>query len=189
MTDETRRAQFEQALSDEVYGAAWRYACRLCTAGGVVRRDDAEDLLQESLVHAFQRLHQLRDAASFKGWLLSIMRTRFITRHRRERLLPATLEWPEALPAAVEADPLVEEALAALSRLPASQRELLSLFYIDGLNLHETGQVAGLAPRVVRQRLHRARAALRRELRLLAPQALRQTAKHPGTPEGVIPCE
>lgn len=162
MPELERRRQFDAALSDEAYRSAWGYACRLCTAGGAPRRADAEDLLQEALLRAYLRFQQLRDPAKFKGWLLSIMRTCHLDRLRRkgqpaEELDELTLCAPE-----VHTDPLAELILAAMNQLPAAQRELISLFYLDGLNLEETGQVLRISPRIVRQRLFRAREALRR---------------------------
>lgn len=152
------RDRFEQALSPEVYQAAWRYALRLST-----RREDAEDLLQESLAKAYSRFSQLRDASRFKGWLFSIVRSTHLDRLRRERARPPeTAELPQL--AAHETDPLTRDIAEALALLPQPQHELLSLFYIDGLNLNETGQVLGIRSRAVRQRLYRARQALRKQL-------------------------
>jgi RNA polymerase sigma-70 factor (ECF subfamily) len=183
MTDDARRAQFEQLLTEEAYQAAWRHACRMCTAAGRVQTADAEDLLQESLVHALLKLQQLREPARFTGWLLSIVRTRFISRHRGRAPAAVALDDAPPLAAAEHAgDPLVTEMLAALASLPKAQQRLLELFYMDGLSLKETGQALGIAPRVVRQRLHRARAALRKQL--AAPATSIRIS--PGSTEGVI---
>jgi RNA polymerase sigma-70 factor (ECF subfamily) len=162
------RELFEQALTDDVYQAAWRYALSLSG-----QRENAEDLLQESLTKAFIQFPRLRDPAKFKGWLLSIVRTVSIDRRRRERARPpVTPELPTL--AAAAADPLAREVAEALAQLPQPQHELLSLFYLDGLSLEETGQVLGVGPRAVRQRLYRARQALRRRL-----QPARQRLERP----------
>ncbi len=167
MPEADDRRRFEAALSEETYRSAWGYACRLCTVGGVLHHANAEDLLQEALLRAYQRLHQLRDAARFKGWLLSIMRTTYLDRLRRKGLPAAELDELTLCLPETPADPLAELMLAAMSQLPPAQRELLSLFYIEGLNLEETGQVLQLSPRIVRQRLFRARTALRRQAALM----------------------
>jgi RNA polymerase sigma-70 factor (ECF subfamily) len=158
MAEPGNRQLFERALTNEIYQAAWRYALRLSG-----QRENAEDLLQESLAKAYLQFARLRDPAKFKGWLLSIVRTVSIDRHRRERARPpVTAELPSL--AAAAADPLARDVAEALARLPQPQHELLSLFYLDGLSLKETGQVLGVKPRAVRQRLYRARQALRRRL-------------------------
>jgi RNA polymerase sigma-70 factor (ECF subfamily) len=158
MVENSMRERFEQALSPEVYQAAWRFALRLST-----RREDAEDLLQESLIKAYSRFSQLRDASRFKSWFFSIVRSTHLDRLRREHARPPeTAELPQL--AARETEPLSRDIAEALARLPKPQQELLCLFYIDGLNLNETGQALGIRPRAVRQRLYRARQSLRQQL-------------------------
>jgi RNA polymerase sigma factor (sigma-70 family) len=152
--------RFEECLTDEAYLSAWRYACHL--AG---RREDAEDLLQDSLAHAYRKFSQLRNPDAFRGWLMSIIRSQHIRKWRKDRNRSEQFELKEFMPGpdspAVEPGGPVAQALAGI---PAAQRELLSLFYIEGLSLKETGQVLGLPARAVKQRLFRARAALRRQL-------------------------
>lgn len=156
MADVAKQQLFESLVTDHTYEVAWRACRRLADC-----REDAEDLLQESLVHAFTRLYQLRDRSRFRGWLLAIVRTRHLARLRRDKSRPqATRELPQL--AAGGENPLDETIAAALARLPQPQRELLSLFYLDGLSLSETGQALGIRPQIVRQRLYRARRALRR---------------------------
>lgn len=158
------RTQFEAALSEEVYSAAWRYAWRLAAAGRGGCRQDAEDLLQEALTQAWRQFGQLRERGQFKAWLLSILRTRFLNRLRTARRRPLVDGEPPTELAGPDGpvDPQQLEAQAALAQLPAGERELLSLFYLEGLSLEETGLAAGLSAKVVRQRLYRARQSLRR---------------------------
>jgi RNA polymerase sigma-70 factor (ECF subfamily) len=157
---EQRKQQFEKLLSQDAYEAAWRYACRLCHA-----REDAEDLLQESLARAFTRVDKLREPERFKSWLLSIVRSCFLNRYAKQsRERQAQSYWHEFCAAHAFEDPLSLELADALARLPETQSELLGLFYLQGLSLEETGQVLGLSAIVVRQRLFRARGALRRLL-------------------------
>ena len=154
MTDAMLRSRFEEALGGEAYAAAWRYALRL--AG---RREDAEDLLQDSLLHAYVKFRQLRNPDAFRGWLMSIVRTRFLA--RRRKFSPVTLETPPEGPADAGRTPTPDEEAAAdaLRRLPETQGEILSLFYIDGLSLRETGAVLGISERTAKQRIFRARKA------------------------------
>lgn len=162
--EELRSERFTRLISEPVYQSAWRYALRLCA-----NREDAEDLLQESLAHAYAKLDQLKSEDTIRGWLLSIIRSKFL-RHRqraRARQGQADMELQEyalAGPTDWAADPLSELMSVALDRLPESQREILILFYIEGLNIAETGQVLAIAPQAVKQRLFRARAALRRQM-------------------------
>ncbi|MCC7477340.1 RNA polymerase sigma factor [bacterium] len=153
-----QRERFERALSKEAYEAAWRYSCRLCRS-----REDAEDLLQESLARAFTRHGQLKDPQRFKGWLLSIVRSGFLNRYQRQRREDEQQSsyWYEHALQQQHEDPLALQLADAMARLPQQHCEVLGLFYLDGLSIEETGQVMGLSANVVRQRLFRARAAMR----------------------------
>lgn len=176
------RTQFEAALSDEVYSSAWRYAWRLAAAGRGGCHQDAEDLLQEALTQAWRQFGQLRDAGQFKAWLLAIVRTRYLNRLRTARRRPqADGELPADLasPQQPEASDQELAARAALAMLPAAERELLELFYLEQLSLEETGLALGVSARVVRQRLYRARQSMRRILERQARQLLQPA--QPGT--------
>ena len=152
-----QEGQLQDLLTDDVYQAVWRYCYRL--AGS---QHDAEDLLQESLLIAFVKLPQLRDHLAFKSWLFSIVRSKF-WKARNKRDQAAELN-TETLHTHRDSSDLETELQAALTKLPQPQQELLGLFYLDGLNLEETGRVLGIPARAVKQRLFRARAALRRDL-------------------------
>ena len=164
--------EFEEALVPEILAMAWRYACRLSKT-----REDAEDLLQDALAHGLVRFDQLRDPTRFRSWLMSIVRTRFLMLQRRVtpdqerfRVDDADAETRLADTAATpEGNSLAEEIALSLSRLPTPQSEILSLFYLEGLNLQETAQVLGITVGAVQQRLFRARGALRRELERFHP--------------------
>jgi RNA polymerase sigma-70 factor (ECF subfamily) len=121
-------------------------------------------LLQESLAHAFVKLDQLEDLERFTPWLMAIVRTQFLNQLRKARPAQADEYWLEVATASPGEHPLAETLADALARLPRKQREILGLFYLDGLSQQETGQVLGLKPEVVGQRLHRARGALKRVL-------------------------
>ena len=174
MGDANQQTRFEALLTAETYRAAWRYALRLSAT-----REDAEDLLQETLVQAHSKLGSLHDTAKFKGWLLSILRRRFLSKLRHDHARPRAGELPLQLQGA-QLDPLAADLAAALASLPEPQRELLSLYYIDGLSLKEVGQVLKLKPGAVGQRLFRARQALRNLISMPDGIAVHSTAQwHP----------
>jgi len=152
------RERFELLLTPSVYQTAWRYACYL-----TARREDAEDVLQEALTHAYLRFHQLRNLENFRGWLLSIIRTKFIASYRKARRTPAPVDLPNTL-ADDHGEPLLEALQQVLKRLSASQQEVLVLYYLEGLNITEAALVVGCKPNALKQRLWRARGALERLL-------------------------
>ena len=160
MSNRERQEQFEAMLTPDIYRAAWAYSCRLCA-----NPHSAEDLLQESLISAYTRFAQLRDRTAFKGWLFAILRTRYIDRRRRHLSRPATLELP--IVSAIDKECKDADAVnAALGNLPENQSELLCLYYYEELSVREVAMVLGTSENTIKQRLLRARAALRN---LLAP--------------------
>ena len=154
--------RFENALSPAIYRGAWGFAARLCHT-----REDAEDLLQESLIKAYRKFDQLREVEKFKPWLFSIIRSQFISGTRKKQLPAEDCYWMQFVANSKTEHPLSEDLSGAMFALPEQQRLVLSLFYLDGMNLIEAGQVLGISQRVVAQRLHRARHALRRKLEVV----------------------
>jgi RNA polymerase sigma factor (sigma-70 family) len=160
-TSEAQWQQFEQLLEAGAYDSAWRYCCLLART-----REDAQDLLSDALAQALRSFGQLRDAASFRGWLLSIVRSRFLNGERRRRTERRHGEQLARIHAPVHSDPLAAQVALALEALPSDQRLPLTLFYLEGLSLRETARALGLGPAALQSRLHRARAALKRQLQL-----------------------
>lgn len=148
--------EFEILLTEQIYQSAWGYCCRLSAS-----REDAQDLLQEGLLRAYRSLDQLRSPEHFKPWLFTLLRRLWVSKGRRYRppLVDSFLVREQA---ARDPDMLPPELAEAFERLPEAQRELLALAYIDDLSLEELGRLLMIPPGAVAQRLHRARAALRR---------------------------
>lgn len=156
--------EFERALTPQVYQRAWRYACWLSRT-----REQAEDLLQESLVKALRCFGQLQSTASFKSWLLKIVRNTHLMQQRSRTSGISAITGELSREAALvdlstqpDAQPLADELASALERLPEPQQELLALFYFEDLSLKEIARVLDTTPNAALQRLHRARRALRR---------------------------
>ncbi|MBN2082748.1 RNA polymerase sigma factor [bacterium] len=158
-------ARFDACLAEHVYQAAWRYAWQLCRVA-----EDAEDLLQEALAHAWLSFPQLRDPARFKGWLLRIVRTRFLMRKRRggiETTDSDPADWAGTKGQHPAADPyggLPPELATAVLDLAPALREVVELFYLHSLSSVEIGAVLSIRPAAVKVRLHRARLVLSRAL-------------------------
>jgi RNA polymerase sigma-70 factor (ECF subfamily) len=168
-----------EALLERHERRLFRFARRLCR-----HREDAEDVLQESLLAAARALPGFRGASSISTWLYTIARSYCIKKRRRSVFAPALVSLEGDAPAAVRrvADPArgPEEALeskrleAALDRAIAAldrpYREVLLLRDVEGLSAAEVAGVTGLSVPAVKTRLHRARARLRERLApLFAP--------------------
>lgn len=127
-----------------------------------VPRQEAEDLVQDVFLTVHRRLHTLREARAFGGWLAMIARNRAMDHARRE---PKHFELPEDVGVAVGPDAEAAEALDAIRALPEAYREPLILRLVEGMTGLEISERTGLTPGSVRVNLHRGMALLRQSLR------------------------
>jgi RNA polymerase sigma-70 factor, ECF subfamily len=140
------------------------YSVALAIVG---RAADAEDVAQESLVTAFERLNTCREPASFGPWLLQIVRNR--SRNLLDwRLLHDTRTDPnEAAEPTIDAQPdqgLRESLLGALAHLSPVQREIVLLHDLEGWSHAEIAAAVDVSEVMSRQHLFQARRALRERL-------------------------
>lgn len=121
--------------------------------------DEAEDVVQEALVHAWSRLGSLRRPESFGAWIRRIVSRRCFAHARRRR--PVLEAAPEAPPAtALERIDLAR----TLARLAPRQRAVIHLTLVEGHSAREAAAILGILPATARVHRHRALARLRREL-------------------------
>ena len=128
-------------------------------------REDADDLVQDTLERAWSRIGLWQGVGDMRTWLFSIMHNLHVDGVRRGRLDLVDLdELPGEIPVApMQADRLVLRDLnRALMALPAEQRDVLLLVAIEGLGYAETAQALGLPIGTVMSRLSRGRERLRR---------------------------
>ncbi len=174
--DATKRAEFEELLTPHL-DALFGYALRM--AGG--DRDQAEDLLQESIYLAFRSFAGFRRGTNFKAWMYRIVTNTLISRKRRETRAPA-LGWDlDALSAdealseelgdgdtdwgRVYGEVVEDEVKRALDDLPEEFRVPLLLSSLAGLRYKEIAEALTIPIGTVMSRLFRARQRLRRDLR------------------------
>jgi RNA polymerase sigma-70 factor (ECF subfamily) len=149
---------------DRLYRLAYRFTGS---------RDDAEDLVQELCVRMVPRLEQLRALDNPAPWLARALHNLFVDEARRRQKSPvqAVEVLPEVPSDAPGPDQLalgeltLERIEAALARLPAEQRAVLAWHDIEGYTLDELADSHDLPLGTLKSRLHRARAALRQQLR------------------------
>ena len=169
-----------EALLERHQARLYRFARRLCR-----HREDAEDVLQESLLAAARGLPGFRGASSLGTWLYTIARSFCIKKRRKSVFAQTEVSLDTEVPAAVRgvADPAprpddaleasrLEAALErAIAELDRPYREVLLLRDVEGLPAAEVARVTGLTVAAVKTRLHRARARLRERLApLMAPR-------------------
>lgn len=157
----TQRNNLRAALSAELI-ALRRYALALTG-----NRADAEDLVQECLARAIAAAESWPGGPNLRRWLFRILHNLHVSDLRRRRV-----RWDYDRNAAVETSqepgqPALLEAkavLAALARLPESQRQAITLVAIDGMRYDEASAILGIPTGTLMSRLARGREALRRAL-------------------------
>jgi RNA polymerase sigma-70 factor (ECF subfamily) len=144
----------------------YRYAFRL--TGSV---PDAEDLTQQTFLVAQQKLHQLREEESVRGWLFTVLRNCYLKGFRKPVPLPAAaLEFDvELIPCRESAEPLggvldSELLQQALDQLSDEFKLVVTMFYFEERSYREIADLLQLPIGTVMSRLSRAKASLRRRL-------------------------
>src|SRR5687768_5038500 len=126
-----------------------------------VPRAEVDDLVQDIFLHAFKKLHTLRDSAAFGPWIAMIARNRAIDFHRRTR---ETVEITDDLRGTNTSDSRANEILELIRSLPDAYRETLVLRLVEGMTGPEIADRTGLTPASVRVNLHRGMKLLRQKL-------------------------
>ena len=133
--------------------------------------DDAQDVAQEALVTALQRLPELRDAGKFTSWLRHITLS-LCADYRRRR---GTRRLGEPFSALSEAAEEVNYAEAytlrqAVAGLSEAHRTTFLLHYVGGWSREEVAAILGIPLNTVRSRLSAARRTLRASLSGFVPE-------------------
>jgi RNA polymerase sigma-70 factor (ECF subfamily) len=153
-----------------------RYNQRLYRVARAILHDDAEaeDVMQDAYVRAYEHLHQFAGRAPFSAWLTRIAvneaLARLRSRNRTERLEEAgqdgelsmsvveTSPDPEQSASRAELGQLLEDAVLGL---PEQFRTVVMLRDVEELNTSETAAALDLSEENVKVRLHRGHAMLR----------------------------
>ncbi|HHM20556.1 MAG TPA: sigma-70 family RNA polymerase sigma factor [Bacteroidetes bacterium] len=167
--------KFQKTRSPEAWGEIYnRYFDRIYRfiLQKGMPREDALDLTQDIFLKIFYQVHQLRNPASFEGWLFRMAHNETIN-----RLKAKSKHLTEALPAKImelTADPpeLVrkreetalrnhEQMVALLDELPPETKKLLQLKYLENYPVKKLKEIFNLKESAVKMRLLRAKKQMR----------------------------
>ena len=133
---------------------------------------EGDDLFQEAVVRAFDRLHTLRDETRFRAWFYAVLLSLHRTRSRwgfwrrflpLDPMLSGEIQIAGDDGRARESERLrSERAARALATLPAVQREAVILHELDGFSMEEISEMQGVTISAVKSRVSRGRQTLRR---------------------------
>ncbi|WP_282638232.1 sigma-70 family RNA polymerase sigma factor [Sphingobacterium thalpophilum] len=139
--------------------------------------ETTQDLMQDTYVDAFRNLHQFKQQADIKTWLIRIMLNNCYKKKQRssyknelaqdninENVLPMFNNTDSDTYRQVYNRELGKVIEQAVERIPEKYRLVFSLREINGLNVSETAKVLDISEINVKVRLNRAKAILRKEL-------------------------
>ena len=169
-TRAANRAQFEREALEHL-DALYSFALKLTHA-----RDDAEDLVSDTLLRAFDRWEQYHLGTNIRAWLFTILYHSFVSRKRRvdarEVQPPEDAEGWAGYEAVGEVDPegrfydsfLDDEITRAIDALPPEYRDAVVLSDIHDLRYAEIAQILDVPEGTVKSRLFRGRRILQKKL-------------------------
>jgi RNA polymerase sigma-70 factor, ECF subfamily len=137
----------------------------------------SRDILQEIWLEVFRALRSLETASAFRVWLYRIAHHRAVSYLRREKVRSDAAEQLARDAETSESDnelELLEKAELvhfALDKLSAVHREVMTLRFLEDMNLGEIAQVMRCNEGTAKSRLHYAKQALRR---IIDEEALRE---------------
>lgn len=135
--------------------------------------DDAEDVLQEAFIKAFQRIDQFQGEVTFGAWLKRIVVNGSIdflkTKHQRTVELDETYmhvaddeDWN------VEAGISLDQVKEAIEELPTKYKYVVQLFLVEGYDHAEISEILSITETASRTRLLRGKTQLKEKLKDLA---------------------
>lgn len=155
------KAQMElyRNYSTMAYQTAYRVLKQVATA---------EDVMQDSFLVAFDKIHQLKDPQGFGGWLKQIVHRKSLNEVRKSSktvTLPALEERLVGTAEAEEDFDSMENLQKAFQQLKPEAQTILRLFYFNGLPHEEIAVQLEISPGASRTRLSRAKETLKNYLK------------------------
>ena len=164
--------EFYEELVSSHARALYQFAYRLCGT-----KDKADDLVQETMYHAWRSISSLRDKKRGRAWLLQILRNRYkhLMRTQSRRIKTdadagqidrADEQAGEDLLAKISNQELLQRSLDSLEDC---YKEPFLLVFMQDMTCRETAEFLDLPLGTVLSRIHRARIQLRRQMQHLDP--------------------
>lgn len=160
--------QDDPAQADPLLAAMAAEIPRLRRFARVLMRgqDGADDLVQDTLARAIAARAQFAEGTNLRAWLFAILRNLHLSFRRRAGRSPFA-PTSETMPAATvsggqEEKHAFRDLARAFEQLPKSQRDVLWLTVVEGMDYEQVAGILGTPVGTVRSRLSRGREALRR---------------------------
>jgi RNA polymerase sigma factor (sigma-70 family) len=160
--DRTAQLQLYRKYCDGMFIVAMRF---------VKNTDDAEDVLQESFIKAFQKLHQFKGDVTFGAWLKRIVINNSIDFLKSKKDNVVALD--EGYMQVVEDDNnwnvpstiSIEQVRSAIDDLQSKYKYVVLMFLLEGYDHQEIAQVLNISESACRTRLLRGKGHLKELLK------------------------
>ena len=134
----------------------------------VPQQEDAEELVQDAFVRAFNRLETFEGRSSFSTWICRIAYTTAVSWLRKRRMKYLSIDEQPKLTdtevdEALDDESCIEELRRAITLLKPDEQTLITLYYYDNRPLNDIAYILDAEPNTLATRLHR----IRRKLYLL----------------------
>ncbi len=140
---------------DAMYNVALRF---------MGNKEDAEDMVQDSFIDAFKKLHSFKYESSFGAWLKRIVINKSINYLKTKRIPVVPMEAHEFHLA--EEEPVATEAVdiqkvkVGIAKLPDGYQQIINLYLIEGYDHVEIGEILEITTSTSKSQYHRAKKKL-----------------------------
>ncbi|WP_078554347.1 sigma-70 family RNA polymerase sigma factor [Bacillus alkalicellulosilyticus] len=119
------------------------------------RDEDCADAIQETILKAYENITTLREPKYFKTWLIRILMNESYQILKQRKKVITIEEWEE--PRSLDDNFQKIEVTELLHALPVEQRDLLQLFHIEDISIHDLASLYEVPENTIKTRLRRAR--------------------------------
>jgi len=152
------------ALYKQFVGGMYNVAYRI-----VGNQFDAEEVVQDAFVKAFNKMTDLKDVNAFAGWLKQIVVNQAISLIRKQNRLQVSMESIDELPdieeEQIDLDWPMQMVMEAVMALPEGARVVFSLRIIEGYKFNEIAQITGQTVNNCKVQFHRSKKLLSAKLK------------------------
>lgn len=155
----------EQRAQFQIYKMYYKAMYNL-SLGIVNDSAEAEDIMQESFLTAFERIGSWRGDVSFGAWLKSIVRNRSVDSWRKQRMISfENMEKSvdiiddccESNLSDADAESKLKKVLTAVKSLSNGYRKIFTLYFLEGYDHDEISEILSISAGSSRSQLSRAR--------------------------------
>ena len=128
-------------------------------------KEDAEDVVQDSFIEAFNRMSSFRYESTFGSWLKRIVINKSINQLKKKKILVVPIETEmyriksdtedEAAPAMD-----MKKIIKSIGLLPAGYQQIINLYLVEGYDHVEISEILGITTSTSKSQYHRAKKKL-----------------------------